>query len=112
MAGNRTALFLGTDQSTNAAEVTLPGFAATAIPGFTPPINVSQITGSDEGFVSVNFGSSSGSSGFYLYGPDNSLQEDGGGNALTINNVQGIQLTPSAPAAAGAARAPVAASQP
>lgn len=101
MAGNAVALFMGTDQSPNAVEVTIAGKAVTTIPGFSPPINVSQISASDTGFVAVTFGSGR-ETGFIVFGPDGSLEEDGGGSPFVINNLQGLQLRPSAPFAAHA----------
>lgn len=101
MAGNAAALFMGTGQSPNAVKVTIVGKNVTTIDGFSPPINVSQITASEGGFVAVSFGSGS-NTGFIVFGPDGSEEEDGGGSAFVINNLQGIQLTPSAPVAARA----------
>ncbi|MGH6811080.1 MAG: hypothetical protein ACREDM_01605 [Methylocella sp.] len=101
MAGNAVALFMGTDQSPNAVEVTIAGKVVTPIPGFSLPINVSQISASDGGFVTVTFGSGA-ETGFIVFGPDGGLEEDGGGSPFVINNLQGIQLMPSAPMAAHA----------
>ena len=92
MAGNNRYLFIGTNKSPQAVEVVKKTLAFTQIGGFTPPINVSSITADEYGFVSVTFGSFNGtSSGLYLYGPDGSLQEDGGGAEFTVGTAQGVR---------------------
>ena len=97
MAGNKVALFLGTNQSPTAAEVTIANLQVSQVGGFSPPINVSQITASDNGFVAVTQGTGN-NTGNYVFGPDSSLEFDGGGSAFVVNNIQGLQLTPNSPA--------------
>jgi hypothetical protein len=96
MAGNKTALFTGTSKSPVGAEILTANLQVSQIGGFSPPANVSQITADQRGFVSLQQGTG-GNTGFYLFGPDGSLQEDGGGTAFLINNIQSVQLGASAP---------------
>lgn len=92
MAANSGFLFVGTDLTSSAVEVKKSNLAVTTIPGFSPPINVSSITSDEYGYVTVTFGGSS-ESGFYLYGPAGTLQEDGGGLDFVLGTTQAISLT-------------------
>ncbi len=98
MAGNSAALFLGTSESTTATKVSIPSLQTSQVGGFSPPITVSQITGSADGYVAVSFGAGS-DTGFIVFGPDGNGEEDGGGSAFVVNSVQGVQLTPNSAAA-------------
>jgi hypothetical protein len=89
MAANRSFLFIGTNQTAIGAEVQKSNLAVSDIPGFSPPINVSSITSDQYGYVTVTFGNSS-ESGFSLYGPSGTLQEDGGGLDFTLVTTQAV----------------------
>ncbi len=99
MAGNKTALFTGTNKSPVGAEILTANLQVSQIGGFSPPANVSQITAGENGYVSLQQGTGD-STGFYLFGPDGTLQEDGGGTAFLINKVQSVQLGASTPVSA------------
>jgi hypothetical protein len=65
--------------------------AIVTIPGFSPPLNVAAITSNKYGYVTVTYGSfSGGASGFYLFGPNGALQEDGGGAPFMVNRTQAV----------------------
>jgi hypothetical protein len=96
MAGNKTALFTGTSKSPVGAEILTANLKVSQIGGFSPPANVSQITADQRGFVTLQQGTGD-NTGFYLFGPDGALEEDGGGTAFLINNIQSVQLGASAP---------------
>lgn len=76
MAANKQYLFIGTNKSPFAVRVQKRNLDVIQV-GFSPPINVSAITSDQYGYVTVTFGTVSGESGFYLFGPDGNLQEDG-----------------------------------
>jgi hypothetical protein len=91
MAANNNFLFIGTSLTQYGVIVAKNGFAVTQTPGFDPPINVSAVTADPYGYVTVTFGTyGSANSGFYLYGPDGTLQEDGGGSPFLLNTVQAV----------------------
>ena len=54
--------------------------------------NVVAITADQYGYVAITFGGirSGGETGFYLYGPDGNLAEDGGGAQFTVGTMQAI----------------------
>ncbi len=84
MAANPQFLFVGTDRSPQGVEVNKRNLTFSQVGGFSPPINVTAITADRYGYVTLTCGSfSGGQSGFYLFGPDGSLQEDGGGADFT-----------------------------
>lgn len=85
MAGNAGYLFIGTDQSPFAVRVDKTNLSFDEIGGFSPPSNVSSITTDDRGYVTVTFGE-----GFYAYGPDGNLVEDGGGADYMLNTSNGL----------------------
>jgi hypothetical protein len=85
MAGNNAFLFIGTSQSTQAVRVNKNSLATASVGGFSPPANVSAIAADGYGNVTLTQGN-----GFYTYGPNGSLQEDGGGADFMVDTVQGI----------------------
>ena len=89
LAANATNLFIGTDQSPFAVKVNKSTLALTQIGGFSPPINVSSISANKYGYVTVTFGGLSSLNGFYVYGPNGALQEDGGGADMMVNTMVG-----------------------
>lgn len=91
MAANTKFLFIGTNQSPQAVEVTKKNLHFFQIGGFSPPINVASITADQYGYVTVTFGSSStAENGFYVFGPNGDGEEDGGGFDFMLDTVQGI----------------------
>jgi hypothetical protein len=92
MAANNQFLFAGTNRSTEGVEINKRTFSVTETGGFSPPINLSGITTDQYGYVTVSFGSLNGGgfTGFIVFGPDGTLQEDGGGLEFTVNTVQAI----------------------
>jgi hypothetical protein len=76
MAANNDFVYAATDADTVAAGMNKSTFAVSQLGGFSPPANIVSITADERGYVSLHF-----DSGFYVYGPDASLQEDGGGAA-------------------------------
>ncbi len=94
MAANSGYLFIGTDQSPQAVEVTKSNLAVTKVGGFSPPINVTAITADQYGYVTVTQGNSGGESGFYLFGPNGAGEEDGGGADFVVGTQQAV--SPSA----------------
>jgi len=99
MAANAKYLFIGTNQSTQAAIVKKSNFAITQSGSFEPPIPVTAITGDAYGYVTVAFGDFFGfdvDSGEIVYGPDGTAGQDGGGAVFMLNTVQAI-LPPTLP---------------
>jgi hypothetical protein len=90
MAANKQYLFIGTNKSPFAVRVQKRNLDVIQVGGFSPPINVSAITSDQYGYVTVTFGTVSGESGFYLFGPDGNLQEDGGGADILLGTSQGF----------------------
>jgi hypothetical protein len=76
MAANNDFVYAATDADTVAAGMNKSTFAVSQLGGFSPPANIVSITADERGYVSLHF-----NGGFYVYGPDGSLQEDGGGAA-------------------------------
>lgn len=94
MAANNSFLFVGTDQSPQAVRVHKSSFTVTQVGGFFPPINVAAITADKYGYVTVTQGHfSGGESGFSVFGPDGTLQEDGGGASFMLNTVTAVSTT-------------------
>ena len=56
MAANSSALFIGTNKSTQAVEVSKGQWAVTSVGGFSPPLTVAAIGADINGFVTVTFG--------------------------------------------------------
>ncbi len=91
MAANNGFLFIGTDQSPQAVRVQKSKLTLAQLGGFYPPINVTAITADKYGYVTVTYGQfSSGENGFYVYGPDGALREDGGGASFILNTVTAV----------------------
>jgi hypothetical protein len=91
MAANNQFLFIGTNRSPQGVEINKRTFSVTQSGEFSPPINVSAITADQYGYVTMSFGSfNSGNSGFIVFGPDGTAQEDGGGSQFTLNTVQAV----------------------
>jgi hypothetical protein len=90
MAANSGFLFIGTDQSPEAVEVTKSNLKVTQLGGFSPPINVTAVTADQYGNVAVTQGNSSGESGFSLYGPNGEGLEDGGGADFVVGTQQAV----------------------
>jgi len=84
LAANDPLVYVGTDASTTAVSVDKKTFAVTILPGFSPPSTVTSITADDRGYIALHYGN-----GFYLFGPDGSLREDGGGAADLVNTRNG-----------------------
>jgi hypothetical protein len=84
-AANKAVLVAGTSTSDNAVSINKKTYALQTVGGFSPPETVTSIVANDQGYISVNQGSGSGT-GFTLLGPDGSLVEDGGGNASVFNS--------------------------
>lgn len=89
IAADNVYLFIGTDQSPYAVQVNKYNLSFEEIGGFSPPENVSAITANDNGYVTVTFGND----GFYAYGPDGELEEDGGGAEYTLNSSVGLSTS-------------------
>jgi hypothetical protein len=92
MAANMGYIFLGTSQSPTAIRVSKSDLSVTEIGGFSPPINVSAVTSDAYGYVTVTFGNGF-ETGFYLYGPNGMLQEDGGGGPFLLNTFNSVLLS-------------------
>lgn len=95
MAANTKFLFIGTNQSTQSVRLQKSNFAIAQSGNFSPPIPVTAITADRYGYVTVTFGnfSGSGNTGFIVYGPDGSAQEDGGGAAFMLSTDQAVLPT-------------------
>ena len=84
MAANKGYLVVGTSMTAIPVEVAKSNYVVT-------PINIisqipSSITADSYGFVTVT-----SPFGFFVVGPDGSLQEDGGGSPFTVNTILGTQ---------------------
>ena len=91
MAANTQFLFVGTSLTAQGVELNKRTLTPVLVGGFSPPINVSAITADQYGYVTITFGSfNGGESGFYLFGPDGSGQEDGGGADFTVGTTQAV----------------------
>ncbi len=80
MAANRRFLFIGTSYGGTAVEVSKSNFAVTSAGAFN--MTVSAITADPYGYVTITQGN-----GFAVYGPDGSIQEDGGGSPYMLNDI-------------------------
>jgi hypothetical protein len=89
MAANKQFLFIGTNQSPNAAEINKRTFSIVQLGGFSPPINVSAITADQYGYVTLSYGSfRSFDTAFIVCDPGGNVVEDGGGSQFMLNTVQ------------------------
>jgi hypothetical protein len=84
MAAGKAYVFAATTASTQAAAIDISSLAVSLVGGFSPPADVTSITADDRGYVSIQF-----TSGFYVFAPDGSGEEDGGGNAALVNTRNG-----------------------
>ncbi|HEY2344284.1 MAG TPA: hypothetical protein VGH80_00225 [Xanthomonadaceae bacterium] len=90
LAANAKFLFVGTDQGTNAVRIAKSGYAQQSFGGFSPPIDVSAITADKYGFVTVAYGTTAASSGFYTFDPNGAVTESGGGTEYMLNTTAGL----------------------
>ena len=97
MAGNKTALFTGTNKSPVGAEILTANLRVSRIGGFSPRENVSPDYRRPTWLRFAATGLRRASPDSILFGPDGSLQEDGGGTAFLINTIQSVQLGASTP---------------
>ncbi|HEX3664850.1 MAG TPA: hypothetical protein VHU23_06440 [Rhizomicrobium sp.] len=84
MGAGKDYVFAATTASTQVAAINMSTLAVSLEGGFSPPATVTSITADDRGYVSVQF-----TEGFYVFGPDGSGLEDGGGNAALVNTRNG-----------------------
>jgi hypothetical protein len=84
LAGNLDYVYAATDQDTTAAGINKTTLAVSQLGGFSPPSTITSITADDRGYVSLHFGE-----GFYVFAPDGSGEEDGGGAADMVNSRNG-----------------------
>jgi hypothetical protein len=84
MAEGKADVFAATTASTQAAEINISTLAVSLVGGFSPPADVTSMTADGRGYVSVQF-----TEGFYLFAPNGSLDEDGGGDAALVNTRNG-----------------------
>jgi hypothetical protein len=75
-------IFVGTSKSDTAVSISKSDLSLGTVGGFSPPTALTGIQADNRGYVSVNFGN-----GFYLFGPNGQGEEDGGGNALLLNEI-------------------------
>ena len=95
MAANKQFLFIGTDQSPSAVQVSKRTFSVTQLGNFTPPINVFGIFGDEYGYVTISFGSFRGSRNqFIVVGPTGSTVENGDVSQFMLNTVNAVLLNP------------------
>lgn len=106
IAANSEYLYIGTNLSSAAVQVRKSTLALGQIGGFSPPMNVSSINADRHGFVTVTFGDSMASSGFYVFNPEGESVEDGGGFDFAVGNTNGL-TTADLPASSTSASAPM-----
>jgi hypothetical protein len=92
MAANNGFLFIGTDQSQQAVSVGKSKLTVTQLGGYMPGNTVTAMTADKYGYVTINWGQY----GFYVYGPNGTTQEDGGGADFMLNTVTAV-LTATLP---------------
>jgi hypothetical protein len=90
LAADNNYLFIGTNQSSFALKVQKSDLTSEQVGGFYPPVNVSSINSDAYGYITVTFGDTPGSSGFYVFNPDGSNAEDGGGADYMISTSNGL----------------------
>ncbi len=84
MAANKGYLVIGTSVTAIPVEVAKSNYVVTQF-NIISQIP-SSITADDYGFVTVT-----SPNGFFVVGPNGTLQEDGGGSPFTVNTIQGTQ---------------------
>lgn len=84
LAGNPVNVYAGTSVSDSAAVVNKANLGVQSIGGFSPPAPLTSIQADDRGYVTINFGN-----GFILVGPNGEGEEDGGGNQVLLNPLNG-----------------------
>jgi hypothetical protein len=84
MAGNDDYVYAATDQDETAAGINKKTLTVSQLGGFSPPSTITSITADDRGYVSLHF-----VEGFYVFAPDGSGEEDGGGAADMVNTRNG-----------------------
>ncbi len=95
MAANKQFLFVGTDQSPEAVQISKRDFSITKLGGFTPPINVFGIFGDQYGYVTLSFGSfRTFRNAFIVVGPNGSVVETGDTSQFMLNTVNAVLLNP------------------
>lgn len=91
MAANSGFLFIGTDQTPQAARVQKSNLSVATFGGFSPPINVTSITSDKYGYVTVTFGGfSSADNAFITFGPNGLGEGDGGGAWFMLSTDAGL----------------------
>lgn len=105
MAANSGFLFIGTNQNPVLVEINKKTLGVTQFSIFDPPINTIAITSDQYGYVTIAQGTPGGDSGLIVFGPNGSMQEDGGGANFMLGTQQAFSPAPLLPAAA-ARRAP------
>ena len=96
MAANKQFLFIGTDQSPQAVQISKRTFSITQLGGFTPPINVFAILANQYGYATLSFGNfrGGGNKAFIVAGPDGSDEEEGDETQFMLDTVMGLLLRP------------------
>ena len=95
MAANKQFLFIGTDQSPQAVQVSKRTFSVTQLGGFTPPINVFGIFGDEYGYVTLSFGSfRTHNNDFIVVSPSGSVAENGTVSQFMLNTINAVLLNP------------------
>lgn len=83
MAANQHYLFIGTNLSNSAVEVSKSDYSMQQAGAFDA--GVTSITADSYGYVTITQGS-----GFAVYGPNGSIQEDGGGSPFMLNTINAV----------------------
>jgi hypothetical protein len=84
MGANGGYLVIGTSLSFVPVEVAKKNYAVTSLGIIDQP--PASITADNYGYIVVT-----SAEGFFVIGPDGSLQEDGGGSPFTVNTILGVQ---------------------
>jgi hypothetical protein len=84
-AAGPVAIYAATSTSQTAVQISKTTFGVFSVGGFSPPETVTGIQADSRGYVSINF-----TGGFYLFGPTGAGEEDGGGNALLLNETSAL----------------------
>ena len=90
IAGNPGSVIVGTDQTTNAEVISKSDYSIFSAGGFSPPLNVSQVTVDHYGYASITYGGNSGDNAFIQLGPTGSGEGDGGGADFMLGTVQAL----------------------
>jgi len=83
MAANASFLFIGTNLSNSAIEVSKSNYSTQQAGAFDA--GVTSITADSYGYVTITQGN-----GFAVYGPNGSIQEDGGGSPFMLNTINAV----------------------